>query len=741
MLKRLALKSLSAGTAGVLLASAPDLLLAQSVNEERAGLEEIIVTAQRREQSAQDVPISIAAFSSGQLSAVSVQVLPQIGQLVPGLQFQSVGAVSVPFLRGVGAATTSVGAESTVPLIVDGVYISAQGASLMALSNIESVEVDKGPQGTLFGRNATGGVIQVRTRRPSHESQLDLSAGYGNYQTFDGTLYGTAGLSETLAFDIAVAAKDQRNGFGTNLYNGADVFKSYNYTVRSKWLWTPTDSSEVTAIVDYDRLFNQVGFATRLPMRGELGLDQRGEGGFQFVGGFYDVNENFEGFNITKTFGGSVDWLQRWGFANLRSITAYHRQEWTGHVDFDLTPYNGSHQIYEPTEKTFSEELQLLSKEDAWATWVLGAYLYRDEAGYEPELIDYPQPNPINLNDTTIRSNQKTSSWSAFGETVLPVSHATRLTLGVRFTSDDRDFVLAQTAPAAPPASITQVGRKTFTKFTYRAALDYRFADAILGYVQTSRGFKSGFFNTQALQSATGQPQIPLSVNPETLDAYEVGIKSDVLSHRLRANLAAFYYDYKDQQANAFLGTSRVLINAAASEIYGVDFELTGLPTRDLTVTFVGSYLHARYSKFPNAPLFTPVPGPGIGNSVTPANAAGKDLVNAPTFSGTLTVNYSLPVGAQKLDLNANAYYNDGYFFDYLNTRRQDAYTLLNASVKWTFGEHGNYGVSIWGANLLGKEVYAAVSQIGRGPAGLFGGDALTPREPRTCGVRVSARF
>jgi len=704
------------------------------------GLEEIVVSAQRRSESAQSVPISITALSGEQLSASGVTSLPDIAQVTPGLQFQAIGAVSVPFLRGVGAAVSAAGSESTVALMVDGVYISAQPASLMSLNNIESVEVDKGPQGTLFGRNATGGVIQIRTHRPTQESKLYLSLGYGNYQTAEASLYGTTGITSNLAADISVSLHHQNDGYGTNLFDGSQAYTNYDYMARSKWLWTPTEATEVTFIGDWERLSSQTGFMTRLPNKGELGLDERGRGGFQYAGGFYDVNLNFPSFSIAQTRGGSIDWLQKFDVANLRSITAYHTQSVVGHVDFDLSPNDGSHQIFQPFTRTFSEELQLLSPDSSRITWVTGLYYFRDTSGYDPVFIDYPQPNGANLHDTTIRSEMKTRSWAAFGQTTIPLPAEFRVTLGVRYTNDKRDLTLNQSAPAAPPANVTQTGSASWPKTTYRAGLDRKFTPNVLTYAQVSTGFKSGLFNAQTIQSPPGQPaSVPLPVAPEKITAYEIGLKSDWLDDRLRFNLAGFYYDYKDQQVNAFLGSTRILLNAASSKIKGVDFELTGKPAQALTLSWTGAYLHGRYNSFPTAPLFTPVAAPGIGNLATPRDASGNDIVNAPAFTTTVSGNYGLPLGATRLDLNVNAYYNSGYYFDFANTRKQGSYTWLNSSVKWTFGSNAQYSVSIWGDNLLDKEVYSSVNQVGTGPAGLFGSDSLTPRAPRTYGVRVQA--
>jgi iron complex outermembrane receptor protein len=717
-----------------------------SADEAPAGdagqLEQVVVSAQRRTESAQNVPISITAISGNQLAAAAVTSLPDVAQLTPGLQFQAIGASSVPFLRGVGATVSSSGSESTVALVVDGVYLSAQPASLMSLNNLESVEVDKGPQGTLFGRNATGGVIQLHTRRPSQQSRLEVSLGYGNYQTADASVYGTTGITPTLAADVFLSYHDQNRGFGANLFNGSEVYNSYDYMARSKWLWTPTDSTEVTFIGDWERLLSETGFATRLPADGELGLDQRGAGGFQYAGGFYDVDLNYPSYNISQTRGGSIDWLQRMGFANFRSITAYHTQNVDGHVDFDLSPNSGSHQLFQPFQRTFSQELQLLSPETSALSWVAGLYYYRDNSGYDPVFIDYPQPNGANLHDTTIRSEMRTRSWASFGQTTIPLPADFRLTLGIRYTNDKRDLNLHQSAAAAPPATVAQTGSATWPKTTYRAGLDHHLTADSLAYFQFSTGFKSGLFNTQTLQSPPGQPTtVALPVQPEKINAYEVGLKSDWLEHRLRFNIAGFYYDYKDQQVNAFLGSTRTLLNAASSKIKGIDFELTGRPSEVLTLSWSGSYLHARYDSFPTAPLFVPVPAPGIGNLASPRDASGKDVVNSPAFTTTLAANYGIPLGATRLDLNANAYYNSGYYFDFANTRHQGSYTWLNSSVKWTFGDNAQYSLGLYGTNLLDKEVYSSVNQVGAGPAGLFGGDSLTVRPPRTYGARVQAIF
>lgn len=723
--------------------TAPVEIFAQPASQsEREILEQVIVSAQRRAESGQDVPIAISAFSAEQLDRAGVNSITDIALLMPGLQFQSVGAAGVPFLRGVGAATTTAGAEAAVALYIDGVYLSAQGNSLRGLNNVASIEIDKGPQGTLFGRNATGGVIQINTRQPSWERIAEAMVGYGNYETTEAQLYASTGIGDTVAADLAISYRDQHDGYGVNIFDGSEAYDNYDYSARSKWLWTPSSRTEVTFSADWSKVRSEAGLASRMPRINELGLDQRGHGGYRYAGGFYDVDLDFPSRSVIETRGGSIDWKQDLGALKFRSISAYHEQDWDGRVDFDVSPQHGSHQRYRPTLETFSQELHLLSPDAASVSWLLGLYYYQDRSGYHPVFIDYPQPNAAALADTTISSRMDTRSWAGFGQARIPLPADLSLTLGMRYTEDERDLRLHQRALNAPSPVVTQRGEQTFPQTTFRVGLDRRFTPDAMGYLQVSTGFKSGFYNTQTLQSIPGQPaSVALVVEPEHITAYEIGLKSYWRKQRLRFNAALFYYDYDDQQVNAFLGATRTLLNAGSSRVYGLDCELIAALTDSLILSWTSAYLHARYDDFPTAPLFTPVPAPGIGNSVTPHDASGNDVVNSPQFTSTIAISYAIPVGTHRLQLDANAYYNSGFYFDFANTREQASYTWVTASIKWTLGPSRRYSVSLYGENLLEEEVYASVNQLGAGPGGLFGGDSLTPRAPRTYGVRFRASF
>jgi iron complex outermembrane receptor protein len=723
-----------------LLAIAGTAIAQSTTNDDVPGsIEEILVTAQRRFESSQDVPISIDVFKAERLGAAGVLALPELNVVTPGLQFQRAGATTSPFLRGVGAQTSTAGSESALALFVDGVYIAAQGASLMSLSNIDSVEVDKGPQGTLFGRNATAGIIQVTTKRPSHDPTAEITLGYGNYDTADATLYATAGVTSNVAADIALSMHRQFDGYGTNLFTGRPIYRDWDYTGRTKWLYTPSDDTEVTLILDYEQLRDEGGFASRLPRLGELGLNQRGRGGFQFSGGFYDVDSDAPGFNHTTTWGGSINALHDLGFAKFRSISAYHEQRWVGLTDLDLTPNFGTVDVFRPHQETTSQEFQLLSpdNEQSRVKWVAGTYLYHDLSKYDPTNILYGA-GP--LSNTTIYGSLLTNSWAIFGQGTIRLAPKTHLTLGIRYTEDDRSINDEQTSVGPIPGTLAQRGDASFPKVTYRAALDHRFTDEVMSYVQFSTGFKSGFFNNQALQSPPGRPTTPLAIEPESIRAYEIGLKSDLLDRRLRVNVSSFYYEYDNEQVNAFLGPVRILLNAANAQLHGVDFDVQAAATRRLSLSFNGEYLSAHYKDFPGAPLFIATPAPGIGNTVVPLDAGGKIMINAPEFTATLAGNYSIPFRDSTLALDANLYYNSGYYFDFANTRKQGGYPWLNASAKFV-APSGKWDVMLWGKNLTGEEVLAQDGLIGTGPGKLFGGDALVPSKPRTFGVRFGAHF
>jgi iron complex outermembrane recepter protein len=705
--------------------------------ESTGGLEEIVVTAQKRAESAQDVPIAISAFSGEALSEGGVSALPQLATLVPGLQFQTVGSSAVPFLRGVGATATVIGAEAATATYIDGVYVPNQSLGMMSLPNVASVSVSKGPQGTLFGRNATAGVINITTTRPSQETSGKLSLGFGNFDTFEGSLYATTGLTENVAIDITGYVNTQTDGWGTNLTDGSDTYKNSDYLVRSRLLLTPGENTEINLIGGYERIKSTIGFATRMPAPGEFGQNERGfQTGFQFTDGFYDlrINESDSGA-ITKSFNASVNFLQRLGSVDFRSISAYTDTKSDAVVDFDLVQLQLARIELDYTDKVFTQEFQLSSAEESHSSlkWIVGAFYYHQKGGY-PGLTQFGAgvPGTSATNRLTLTSTQVTNSYSGFAQATLAVSDATNVTLGGRYSSDRRCLDLFQFLGTTTVRDQDECA--TFNKFTYRAAVDHHFSKDVMVYAQASRGFKSGFYNSQTPQSATTTaPNDPLPVRPETLDAYEIGLKSEFADRTVRFNISGFYYKYKDLQVNAFVNaTTRVILNAARARIYGIDADLAVVPTTGLTLTAAASILDAKYQDFPGGPAFTVRTAAPFGLAAVQTNLAGRRLPNAPKFTGSLTAAYEAPLGGGTLNMSSTLYYNGGYFFDPENRLEEGNYGLLSGQIGWK--SDGGLSVGVWGRNLTGHKYHATASPL------VFG-DSITPAAPRTYGIRVGIEF
>src|SRR5688572_17509485 len=270
-----------------LLSSGPIVALAQNVTDSPAStLEEVTVTAQRREQTLQSVPIAISALTADSLEKSGINDMADLAVVTPGLVMTNSRGSATPYLRGVGTQAGDPGGTSSVATYVDGVYYSAPMSGLFSFNNIERIEVIKGPQGTLFGQSATGGLIHVITRDPEHEARGQMKLAYGNYDTTNLSLYQTLGVSENLATDLSAVANYQGQGFGENLNTGDDVNYRREFAVRNKWLWTPGAATRVVVSLDYSANENDTG-QVRAIMPGTLGV-----GATPARGSGHDVQNN-----------------------------------------------------------------------------------------------------------------------------------------------------------------------------------------------------------------------------------------------------------------------------------------------------------------------------------------------------------------------------------------------------------------------------------------------------------------
>jgi iron complex outermembrane receptor protein len=337
------------------------------------GIETIIVTANKRSEDAQRVPIAISAITADMAGKVGVINGQTLAQSVPALQMNRQTNGSTPFLRGVGNPSTQAGTEPAVAMYVDDVYYSSSAVQLSNYNSIERIEVLKGPQGTLFGRNATGGVVQVYTKNPKQEPEAEISVGYANYDTISGSFYATGGLTETLSANFAAYGEKQREGWGSNFTTGNDAYTQNTYGGRAKLLWEPSDEARVLFNVDFDDYENGQAVYFR-PAPGTT--SNAGESSIppDYI---YDTRENLDPIAAVKQYGASVKVNLDFMPVSFVSISSYRHSEATQQFSQDGSSIRRLNPLLVYENDTYTQEFQLLSPADSKIAWVTGLYFYR----------------------------------------------------------------------------------------------------------------------------------------------------------------------------------------------------------------------------------------------------------------------------------------------------------------------------------------------------------------------------
>lgn len=714
-------------------AIAQDAPVAQPAAQEpqsTVGIEDIIVTAQRRGENLQKVPIAITAVTAKTLEASGITSTVDIMRVTPGLQFQQAIGLAAPYIRGLGVSNQAAGVESSVATYVDGVYIASGGDALMTLNNIDRIEVLRGPQGTLFGRNSTGGLVNIITRTPQHTPGMELGVSYDQWETVTASAYVTGGLSDTVAADLALRYSHQGQGWGINRRTGAELNDvDHDFAARSKLLFEPSDGTKIVIAGDYSD-FRGSTFVIDAPVPGHLA-----SGGYLFTGHAWDSISTYDNpFRATKNWGVSGDFTQELGFANLRSITAYRKSKFQGNFDpgalSEPAVYIQSH----IENEQFSQELQLLSPEGSKIKWIAGLYYFNNNSGGSTQdVFLYPlltgAPGPIFSHQDV---KHKVTSLAAFAQATAPITDQLNFTAGIRMTHDKFSYYNTNTTDlrfVPPPFNVTTdpttIRSDTQKKPSWRLALDYQAAPTTLLYASYSRGFKSGGYDAYA-------PNGPL-LKPEIVDSYEVGTKIDAFDRTLRFNASAFYYTAKNLQIALLKDGTSNLRNAASAEAYGLEVEITAVPVEGLTLTAAGNYLHSRYKDFSgNAPISTPLPGGGnaiIGDG----DASGNQTSRTPDKTFTLSANYETPLAGGKLGLNASWFWSAKWYADPDNRLFQPSYDLVAGEISWT-EPSGHVRFRVFGRNLTNSKVAA---QFGS----LVNGDVRQLTEPRTIGAGIGVKF
>ena len=706
---------------------------AQDQAEDAGGLQDIVVTAQKRSENLQKVPIAIAAVSGEQLAATGITSTNALSSAVPGVSLNTTAQNFSPHIRGIGTTAFGIGVENPVALVVDGVYYASALMGLADLSDVDQVAVLKGPQGTLFGRNATGGVIQLTTREPKDDFGGEIRSELDQYMTSRNFLYVTGGVTDDLKGNLSVKYATQGEGWGKNIQTGQDVHKiDYDVQLRSKWNWTASDSTTVKLALDYAKQKNSLGpnlspgtQTTYLP----------GFGVNNFSSNPYDINSAFNEKNRFWMGGAGLTIEQDLGVARLVSISAFRKYKYS-------TGFNATASVVPTIEidfdwkgRQFTQELQLVSQGNDRLKWTLGAYYINSQDRFDPINTSLFAPlagtdpfgNLVGVGTNVLNNKLTAESISGFGQATFEIVDGTRLTGGFRYTYEKRSQAGTSTflADGFPVGSTTFNDSFSVKKPTWRIAIDQDIGDRSMVYASYNRGFKSGGFNGIT-------PSKP-AYRPEKLDAYEIGLKTELLDRTLRLNPAVFYYKYQDIQVSRFNQGNTFIFNGAGAELYGIDLDAQWQATESFKLFGGLEWLHAKFTNFPVADIFTPIPGGGVAGST--GSVTGNRLPYAPKFTFNIGANYSTELAGSKIDLNVSDSYSGKFYGEVDNRLFQKAYHMLNASATATLpGER--LSVGIWGRNLLDKLVATQMST--QGPLG----DTFDyANAPRTYGVTVRYKF
>jgi iron complex outermembrane receptor protein len=712
-------------------------------------LEDIVVTAQKRRESAQNVPIAITALSNEQMRDAGVTSTLDLKASVPALNVTTAtGGIGLPRIRGIGATGQGPGLENPVAVYVDGVYYGASFGILQSFFDTDQVAVLKGPQGTLFGRNATGGLIQITTLGPSYDYTGRAEFGYGNYQTSTAAAYVSGGLAKNLAISLAGQYENRNHGFGKNLFTGNDIQSGSSYGGRVKLMWEPDADTKFLLAADAN------GRDASEPAFRNFTLNTLGQNVTQQIAALggdteRDIYADVDPRMKTRAWGASLTATHDFDGVVLKSITAYRKSIFDYYFDPDGTAQRRIVIDNSQFDKQFTQEINLVSDDRKAFKWVLGAFYMHDSAGNDPArtsgLLTFGG-NGYTDNVNTISLD----SYAGFAEGTYTFGQSTNLTAGLRYTSDHRGLdaynVSFNGATNTTTRSATTDEARTFNKLTWRLSLDHRFSPELLAYASYNRGFRSGTYIPQAT------PIVLLE--PDVVDAYEIGIKSDLFDRRVRFNLAGYYYNEQNIQVQQVISGVNSVYNADGAHIYGVDADATWQVTSHLRLFGGVNYTHARYTDFANAIVSIPYPlTPGFvipagqsclgtfgnpfaqlgGNCLLRADASGNQLQNTPAFTGSVGGSFDIPTSAGTFVLAGNYYYNDGYVGTTDERIYQTHYNTVDASITWK-APGSKLSVRLWGKNLT-DAFYR--TQIGATNSG----DNGTTAPPRTYGMTVGFDF
>ncbi|WP_230280491.1 TonB-dependent receptor [Croceicoccus sp. Ery15] len=704
----------------------PHLALAQDADtpeaqeakaEDQTGLGDIVVTATRREARLQDVPVAVTAITGDALASADVSTVRTLTQVVPGFVGSRNMGVFQPVVRGVGSTGISIGDEPNIATYVDGVYQPESAANWIDLVEVERVEVLRGPQGTTFGRNATGGLINVITPDPSFNFRGKATARLGRMRNdagdYDARFYVTGPLSDSVAADFAGLYR-KNEGYITDLIRGGGLGDQRVIDLRSKVLFRASDALDIILTGEY---FDQKG-TTNSPQPLDGNTAGRRFAGVILPTDAWQASLTKEPTLDLKRYSAALHTRLDLGSVALDTTTGYMLLRWDQDTDSDASNIELGNFLAEFNVESISQEIKLNSADPGPFQWLVGGYFY--QFGGNAFLQPWTAASPdLPLSGPTVEPELEGRSFAGFAEGTYELLSGLFLTIGARYTTETRNFTQQINGNV-----VVNDAEETFNKFNYKLGVRYEITDNTSVYATYSTAFKSGVFN-MAAASAT-------AVDPENISAAEFGIKSDPLDW-LRTNLSIYYYDYQDLQLQAkdAIGPSYILQNAANAEIYGGEFEVFVRPVADLTLRSAVAYTHARYQDFPDAQGF--FPRADGGNDVVTFDASDNVMTRAPEWSGNFGIDWGSDVGDGRITFAGNLSWSSRVYYDFANLFSQPSYTLINGSVSWT-PESERFKIGLWVTNLTNEKVLQTVRPGALSTDGFY-------EQPRKIGISIETKL
>ena len=711
-----------------------------SVLAQDSALEEVVVTATKRSVALQDLAGSANVLGADKLGPGGIQEVRDMQVEIPNLSLGDQFGFARVFMRGIGMTSIDIGGEGAVAFLQDGAIIPRPAAQLMGMFDLDQVEVLRGPQGTLYGRGATGGAINMVTAKPGKELGGYLSVTAGNYSLaqFKGAI--DVPMGDALSMRLA-ASLDSRDGYGNNIFTGSDINDRDASAYRATFVYdaggplTATLSAQYYEEDDNNYAFSYFGQSEGSSIPVPFGVPILGGNTVGMAGGgFYDINSDQEPINdrdgqlinLTIDYAFNDSW-------SLKSITSSQSMDRFLRDDLDSTDANlfGQNNYTEESD-SFGQELILNYSSDRLD--VLSGVMYFEEDLYgevrvpltnlcfllAPDACGTPIGDFLNGGNYLQDGDVDIEAWGAYVEANYSISDKWSLIAGLRYNYEERDgtgsFIFDAISLNVPTNQ-----RASWNDLTPRMTLQYSPNDNMLLYATYTEAFKSGVINT-------GSTSPPL--DPETVDAFEVGLKGQNASGTLRYSVAAFFYDYQDMQISFVDETSTVsTVNAAEAENSGIELEVDGSLGNGFAFDFYLTYLNAEYQEFFNG---------DYANGFAITDLSGNTLPNAPESTAKLGLTWEGAVAGGTLTLRGEAYYQDDVYFTEWNRKDayQKSYEQFNASMDYSWNDQ--WLLSLWGRNLSDEEVMS--NNIITAPLydSLRVGAVLPPR---TYGATVTYQF